>query len=379
MVLPVVRHGVPRAAQARGGRAAGAAGQWLGCDYCDRWSHVACELAAAPREVDVGGGFDRIVGTADSFAEAFGPPPRETSGSTRTRPARGTAGSHADAEDGGGEEVGSEEFRKDGRKAVSGRRLGARGTRGIGAMSARAAASRGNPSGARELAAFASPTSVAAGARVAHGRVVRAPVPARRRRRRRGSRRSGTAPLGGGGGTSSGPGAGRGGRFPGGSVERARSFERTFDRSFGSEASSRPPPGPGRTRAVQARGRGDPLEGRPGGRVAPEPAALLARAEGSRDRRLRTERRETRNDFGDAPAFARVAARGRPSDETEPSATRPSAPRRGETRRRRHRRRGGFRGFGGGPEPFGASRSFRSLPKPLHREPGGTPIAAPAM
>ena len=22
---------------------------WLGCDYCDRWSHVACELAAAPR------------------------------------------------------------------------------------------------------------------------------------------------------------------------------------------------------------------------------------------------------------------------------------------------------------------------------------------
>ena len=28
--------------------AAGPSGPWIGCDHCERWSHLSCELARAP-------------------------------------------------------------------------------------------------------------------------------------------------------------------------------------------------------------------------------------------------------------------------------------------------------------------------------------------
>ena len=272
---------------------------------------------------------------------------------------------------------GRKEVRKEGRKAVkrpAARRR--RGTRGIGATSA-ARRRAGEPSrraaGARGVA---SPTSVAAGARVAHGRVVHARPFLRggggggggrkRRSRTHGSRRRRGRVVGTRGRRS------RRAIPPRGSVERARSFERTFDRSFAFGGCLRARPRARvQARAVQARGPGDPLEGRPpGGRVAPEPAALLARAgRVARAEDFGPNVERLRNDFGGCSGPSRGSRRaGRPRRRDRARRRRDRA--RSETRRRRPTPRG-FRGFGGGPNPSARPEAFRSLPKPLHREPGG--------
>ena len=356
---------------------------WLGCDYCDRWSHVACELAAAPREVDVGDGFDRIVGAADSFAEAFGAAAvGETSGSTRMRPARGTAGSHADAEDGGGEEVGSEGG-SEGWSAGGSPAGGSAASRypRYRCHECRAAASRGEPLPApRALAAFASPTSVAAGARVAHGRVVHARPFLRGGGGGGGGSKSGDrgrSPLGGGGAASSGPGGvGRGGRFPRGGPSNARG--RSSERSTGlsrSEGVFAPAPGPGSKRARSKRGdRGTRSRDAPPGVASlPNPPPSARAPEGSRE--PKTSDRTSR-DFGttsgDAPGLREGrGARGDRGDETERAAERrdPEAT--------RSTPREASEASAEDPKPSARPEAFRSLPKPLHREPGGTPIAAP--
>ena len=219
-------------------------------------------------------------------------------------------------------------------------------------------------------------------ARRAWARRARAPVPAAAAAPPRGSAAIEDGAFSAAGGRVVGTrGVGRGGRFPGGSVERARSFERTFDRSFGSGGCLRARPRARvQARAVQARGQGDPLEGRPGVASLPNPPPSSRAPEGSREPRLRTERRETSERLRGCSGLREGrGARGDRGDETERvgDETERAAERRDPERR--HRRRGGFRGFGGGPNPSARPEAFRSLPKPLHREPGGHRSPPPAV
>lgn len=56
--------------------AAGPAGPWIGCDFCERWSHVSCELAHAPDAL--ASTFPAATATADiSLPAAAEQPPRQ--------------------------------------------------------------------------------------------------------------------------------------------------------------------------------------------------------------------------------------------------------------------------------------------------------------
>ena len=57
--------------------AAGPAGPWIGCDFCERWSHVSCELAHAPDAL--ASTFPAATATADISlpAAAAEQPPRQ--------------------------------------------------------------------------------------------------------------------------------------------------------------------------------------------------------------------------------------------------------------------------------------------------------------
>jgi len=57
--------------------AAGPAGPWIGCDFCERWSHVSCELAHAPDAL--ASTFPAATSTADLSAApaAAEQPPRQ--------------------------------------------------------------------------------------------------------------------------------------------------------------------------------------------------------------------------------------------------------------------------------------------------------------
>ena len=55
--------------------AAGPAGPWIGCDFCERWSHVSCELAHAPDAL--ASTFPVATSTADLSPAAAEQPPRQ--------------------------------------------------------------------------------------------------------------------------------------------------------------------------------------------------------------------------------------------------------------------------------------------------------------
>ena len=135
--------------------AAGPAGPWIGCDFCERWSHVSCELAHAPDAL--ASTFPATTSTADISlpAAAAEQPPRQEDNAETVVEMKPPAPSIPDPR--------VSLFNADG-----------------AAMSStpyRCPECRGKPTDAyvpppRALASHASPTSLAAGAHVLDGRVV---------------------------------------------------------------------------------------------------------------------------------------------------------------------------------------------------------------
>jgi hypothetical protein len=133
--------------------AAGPAGPWIGCDFCERWSHVSCELAHAPDAL--ASTFPAATSTADLSAAAAEQPPRQEDNAEIVIEMKPPAPSPPDPR--------VSLFNADG-----------------AAMSStpyRCPECRGKPDDAylpppRALASHASQTSLAAGAHVLDGRVV---------------------------------------------------------------------------------------------------------------------------------------------------------------------------------------------------------------
>jgi hypothetical protein len=135
--------------------AAGPAGPWIGCDFCERWSHVSCELAHAPDAL--ASTFPATTATADISlpAAAAEQPPRQEDNAETVVEMKPPAPSIPDPR--------VSLFNADG-----------------AAMSStpyRCPECRGKPDGTylpppRALASHASQTSLAAGAHVLDGRVV---------------------------------------------------------------------------------------------------------------------------------------------------------------------------------------------------------------